>query len=195
MTVLTVFALLGLVAGDVLGIPLWLMTALGAFFLPDLWLKEKVVKRQRAVLKALPSVIDLLNACVEAGLVFEGAMARVAELEKRSVLGEEFRAALQDIRLGKTRREALLAMADRVDLPELTTVVHAVIQAERMGTSMGPMLRVQADDLRVKRRQRAEKLALEAPVKLLMPLLLCIFPVVFLVIFTPIILQLMESLK
>ncbi len=195
IAVLLVFVLSWLIAGDIVGIWVCLLAGFGSFWLPDLWLNEKVMTRKRALLKALPNGLDLLTACVEAGLGFDAALSIVAETDPKSRLGEEILQTLQEIKLGKTRKDALKAMADRVDLQEFTSLVQSLLQADRLGTSMGGILRMQSEELRLKRRQRAEKLALEAPVKLLFPLLLCIFPVVFLIIFTPVVLQLMESFK
>jgi len=163
-------------------LPLVLLV-LGAY-LPLFYLRGKVKRRRTRMLKALPDAMDLLTTCVEAGLGLDAAMARVGEKAKEP-LGEEFRLVLRTMALGRTRREALQQLATRTGLPELQTFANAIMQAETMGVSIGQVLRVQADAIRVQRKQRAEQAAQKAPVKIIIVLALFIFPSMFIVILGP----------
>ncbi|HEY8207537.1 MAG TPA: type II secretion system F family protein, partial [Myxococcaceae bacterium] len=131
--------------------------------------------------------LDLLTLSVEAGLDFTAALAKVVEKGKTGPLRDELQLVLKQLKMGKTREEALKAMVARVDLAPLTMFVMALVQADRMGTSLGKVLRIQSTQLRQDRTQRAEKMAGEAPVKMLFPLIACIFPTVFMILFGPII--------
>ncbi len=153
---------------------------------PLIWVNDQVRKRHLQISRALPYNLDLLTLSVEAGLDFTAALAKVVEKGKGGPLREELRLVLRELKMGKTREEALRAMVKRVDLPALTSFVTALIQADKMGTSLGKVLRIQSTQLRIERTQRAEKLANEAPVKMLFPLIFCIFPTVFMVLFGPI---------
>jgi tight adherence protein C len=166
---------------------IWILAGLifGAFY-PMIWVDDQLKKRQLLVSRALPYNIDLLTLSVEAGLDFTAALAKVVEKGKTGPLCDELALVLKELKMGKTREEALKGMIVRVDMPALTTFLTALIQADRMGTSLGRVLRIQSTQLRVERTQRAEKLANEAPVKMLLPLIACIFPTVFLVLFGPI---------
>jgi tight adherence protein C len=182
-----VFACLGL--GKGIG---WsLFVAFASALHPLLWLKEKIKRRQLQISRALPYNLDLLTLAVEAGLDFGGALARVVEKGRPGPLRDELQLVLKQLKLGKTREEALRAMAARVDLPSLTAFVTALIQAERMGSSLGKVLRIRSTQMRIDRTLRAEKLANQAPVKMLFPLIGCIFPTVFLVLFGPIVFALL----
>jgi tight adherence protein C len=180
--------LAGLIASSALGLGIgWcLATAVVGACHPLLWLKEKRKKRQLQISRALPFNLDLLTLGVEAGLDFGGALARVVEKGKTGPLRDELQLVLKQLKLGRSREEALRAMMARVDLPALTAFATSVIQADRMGTSLGKVLRVQSTQMRIDRTLRAEKLANQAPVKMLFPLIGCIFPTVFLVLFGPI---------
>lgn len=166
---------------------------LGFFFigylLPSLALRDTVKKRQRAIRRALPYTLDLLTLAVEAGLDFTTALAKIAAKLEGNPLGPEVKRLVRDLTMGKTRRQGLKDMADRTGLEELSTVVQALIQADELGASLGPTLRIQSSEMRRKRFDRAEKLAQEAPVKMLGPLIFFIFPVVFIIIFGPIFLR------
>lgn len=166
-------------------------TILG-FFFPQLWLTSKINRRQLEVRRAMPDALDLLTICVEAGLGFEAAMARVSE-KWQSELSLSFARAIQEIQLGKVRREALRNMADRIGLPEMTSFVAAVIQSEQLGVSLARVLRIQSDQMRVKRRQLAEEAAHKAPLKMLIPMTLLIFPSLVIVLMTPALLRLFQS--
>jgi len=158
--------------------------ALLGYFLPELWLRSKINKRQAEILKAMPDALDLLTICVGAGLGFDAAMHKVVE-KWDNELAFEFGRVLREVQLGKTRREALRDMADRVDIPEMTSFVAAIIQSEQLGVSLGKVLQIQADNMRVKRRQRAEEAAQKAPVKMLFPLVFLVMPALFLVLLGP----------
>ncbi len=168
------------------------VAALG-HYLPVLWLGQRIRSRKREILKTLPDALDLLTICVEAGLGFDAAMAKVVE-KWDNELSRGFARALQEIRLGKLRREALRELADTVDLPDLSTFVAAVIQAEQLGVSIAKVLHIQADQMRVRRRQRAEEEARKAPVKIMLPAVLLIFPSLFIIILGPAIINLKQIL-
>ncbi len=161
---------------------------------PGLWLRGVLKVRQRSIQRALPFVLDLLTLSVEAGLDFMNAMQRIVERRKIDPLGEEFVRVLREIQLGKTRRVALRDMAERVDQFEIRTVVNALVQADELGVGIAQILRILSDQMRQRRFERAEKLANEAPVKMLFPLVAFIFPAVFLVLLGPIILQILHEI-
>jgi tight adherence protein C len=144
------------------------------------------------IIKQLPDSFDLITTCVEAGLGLDAALARVAE-KVEGPFAQELRRTLREISLGKMRREAMRELAERTDVQDLTTFVNAVIQAEQMGSSIGSVLRVQSEQLRVRRRQRAEEAAYKAPIKMLFPLVLCIFPTLFIVILGPAVITIMTQ--
>jgi tight adherence protein C len=170
---------------------LGLIAAIG-FVGPKIWLDNRVRHRQKDILKSLPDAFDLVTTCVEAGLGLEAALARVAE-KTAGAFGEELHLMLRDVALGKLRRDALKEMGERVGLQDLTTFINAVVQAESMGTSIAAVLRVQADQMRMKRRQRAEQQAQAAPIKMMFPLVLFIFPTMFIVILGPAGIQIYEQ--
>ncbi len=160
------------------------LVALG-FLLPFLWLRRRVRSRKLAIWRRLPDMFDMVTVCVEAGLGLDAALRQVAAKIK-GPLAEEISLTLRQIGMGRSRREALEDMAYRVDVPEVTTFVNAVIQAESLGTSLGRVLRAQSFSLRVARRQKAEELARRAPVKMVFPLVLFIMPTFFIVTIGPI---------
>ncbi|MBE0699899.1 MAG: type II secretion system F family protein [Anaerolineaceae bacterium] len=162
------------------------------FFFPQLWLTSRIERRQKAVRRAMPDALDLLTICVEAGLGFDSAMAKVSE-KWESELSLAFSRVIQEIQLGKIRREAMRDMADRLGIPEMTSFVAAVIQSEQLGVSMAKVLRIQSDQMRVKRRQHAEEEAHKAPVKMLIPMALLIFPSLMITLMTPAAIRLMNS--
>ncbi len=165
--------------------------ALG-FYLPLLQVKSQISRRQKEVIKALPDALDLLCICVEAGLGFDGAMGKVYEKWDND-LALAFGRVLQEIQLGKLRREALRDMATSIDVPDLTTFVAAIIQADQLGVSMAKILRIQSDQMRVKRRQRAQEMAQKAPVKMVIPLVLLVFPSIWIVLLGPALLKVLNS--
>jgi tight adherence protein C len=158
--------------------------ALVGIVLPQQWLTGRVNSRQKSILKSLPDAIDLLTISVEAGLGFDLAMQRVVE-KWDNELSREFSRVLADTRLGKNRRDALRELTGRTGVGDLSTFVAAVIQADQLGVSIAKILRVQSDQLRIRRRQRAEELAHQAPIKMLFPLVFLIFPAMFVVILGP----------
>jgi tight adherence protein C len=161
--------------------------------LPFMKLGELASGRQKAIRKILPYALDLLCLAVEAGLDFTAALNRIGDNLKRHPFRDEIRLLARDISMGKTRAEALRDMERRIGLEELTSVVSALVQADELGASLGPALRIQSQELQRVRFQRAEKKAMQAPVLMLIPLVLFIFPLVFLIIFTPIILKMLEQ--
>jgi tight adherence protein C len=162
------------------------------FYLPDLLLKSKIDRRQDGIRKAMPDALDLLTICVEAGLSFEAAMAKVYE-KWDNELARAFGRVLREIQLGKVRKEALRDMAERLGITEMTSFVAAVIQSEQLGVSMAQVLRIQADQMRIRRRQIAEEKAHQAPVKMLIPMGIFIFPSICIVLMTPAVLILIKS--
>ena len=161
---------------------------------PLMWLRGTLKRRHLAIMRALPFVLDLLTLSVEAGMDFMGALQRNCERRKLDPLNEELIRMTREIQVGTPRRVALRNMADRVRQPDLKGVAHALIQADELGVSIGSILRIQSDQLRGRRFDRAEKLANEAPVKMLGPLLLCIFPAVLVILLMPILMQAAHNL-
>ena len=153
---------------------------------PIWWVRDRARARRAALARALPYHLDLLTLSVEAGLDFAAALGKVVEKGRGGPLGDELSVALKELRLGRIREDALRDLAARAGMPALTGFAHALAQADRMGTPLGKVLRVLSAQMRAERTQRAEKLAGEAPVKLLLPLIGCIFPTLFLMLFGPI---------
>jgi tight adherence protein C len=159
---------------------------------PDLWLRRKGEARMAIVNRALPDALDLMVICIEAGLGFDAALGRVAD-RMQGPLAEEIRRTMAEMSMGKRRREALKAMVARCPAPDLVSFVAVVSQADQTGVSVGNVLRVQADALRVKRRQRAQEEGHKAPLKMLFPLIFFILPATFAVILGPAALSVMDS--
>jgi len=180
-----VILLLGVVMGNLsFGIIAALAGGVIGFFAPEFWLTRRIKKRRKAVLLAVPDTLDLLTISVRAGLGFDAALGKVVEKTK-GPLADEFRRALAEIRMGKARRDALRDLAGRTDVPALSNFIAAIIQAEQLGVSISKVLQVQSEQLRIERRQRAEEAAAKAPIKMLFPLVGCIFPSMFIVILGP----------
>jgi len=175
------FDLRQIVAGVALGFAGWRM--------PDLWLTRRISARRKAIERALPDALDLIVVTVEAGHGLEGALATVTQ-KVNNPLTEEFDRALQEISLGKSRREALHALSQRAGVPDLQSFIAAILQAEQLGIGIGQVLRVQSEAMRVRRRQRAEETAAKVPVKMLMPLVVFIFPSLILVVLGPTVMRL-----
>lgn len=163
------------------------------FVYPVMWLKRCVAIRHRSIQRALPFVLDLLTLSVEAGVDFMSALRRGIERREIDPLGEELIRVVREIQVGRTRRQALRDLSLRVNLGDLRSVVNSLVQADELGVSIGSILRIQADQIRQRRFERAERLANEAPVKMLFPLMVFIFPSVFLVLLGPIIARLIEQ--
>ncbi len=162
------------------------------FAFPNLWLSGRISARQKAVFRAMPDALDLLTISVEAGLGFDAAMAKVHE-KWINELALEFGRVIQEIRLGKLRRDALRDMADRLGVNEMTSFVAAVIQSEQLGVSMAKVLRIQSDQMRVRRRQMAEEEAHKAPIKMVFPIALLIFPSIMIILLGPAAMLLLAS--
>jgi tight adherence protein C len=169
-----------------------LISAVLGFFLPALWLRSKIQRRQAEIIKQLPDTLDLLTICVEAGLGFDQSIQRVVDKSDHE-LSRALNRYLQETGLGRTRRDALLSMSDRIEVPDVTTFVAAIVQADALGVSMAKVLRIQSEQMRVRRRQRAEQKAHQAPIKMLFPLAFLIFPSIFIVLLGPAVLMLIDS--
>lgn len=197
-TFLAIRFILGVVLG-VLGLiaftdPLYIGgAAIGGFYMPHLMLTSRITNRQTEIRKAMPDALDLLTICVEAGLGFDAAMAKVSE-KWDNQLSLAFARVIKEIQLGKVRREALKDMSDRLGIAEMTSFVAAIIQSEQLGVSMAKVLRIQSDQMRVKRRQLAEEQAHKAPVKMIIPMAFLMFPTIMIIILTPAAIQIMTSL-
>lgn len=174
------------------GLLIAIPAALLGFYLPELWIRSKISRRQNDIRKAMPDALDLLTICVEAGLGFDAAMAKVNE-KWDNELSLAFGRVIREIQLGKLRREALRDMADRLGIAEMSSFVAAVIQSEQLGVSMAKVLRIQSEQMRIKRRQRAEEEAHKAPIKMLFPMAILIFPSIMIVLLGPAALILMQS--
>ena len=150
--------------------------ALVGFILPRYWLTSSINRRKEGVIKKLPDALDLMTICVDAGLTFDGAMAKVKE-KWDDPLSNEFGRVIYEMQLGKTRREALKAMTARLDVPDVQSFIASVLQADQLGVSIGKVLRIQSEQMRVRRRQRAEEKAQQAPIKMLFPMVVFNFPI------------------
>jgi tight adherence protein C len=185
---------------NVLSLPFFVglvMVAVGGLFgytIPEFWLGRRVKKRQHAILLMIPDALDLLTISVRAGLGFDAALAKVVE-KLQGPLSDEFRRALAEVRVGKARREALRDIVPRTEVVPLTNFIGAIIQAEQLGVSISKVLQVQSEQLRIERRQRAEEMAAKAPIKMLFPLVGCIFPSLFIVILGPAIILIVLNLN
>jgi tight adherence protein C len=160
---------------------------------PEFWLGRRIRARQHAILLSIPDALDLLSISVRAGLGFDAALAKVVE-KMPGPLTDEFRRALAEVRVGKARRDALRDIIPRTEVAPLTNFIGAIIQAEQLGVSISKVLQVQSEQLRIERRQRAEEAAAKAPIKILFPLVGCIFPSLFIVILGPAIISIIKNL-
>jgi tight adherence protein C len=154
------------------------------FMLPYLFVRSMIDRRKQAIIKKLPDALDLMTICVDAGLTFNAAMQKVAE-KWDDPLSDEFGRVIYEMQLGKSRRHALKDMSERIDVPDVTSFIAAVLQAEQLGVGIGKVLRIQSEQMRVRRRQRAEEKAQQAPVKMTFPLVFLIFPSIFVVLLGP----------
>jgi len=163
------------------------LAVLGAgigYLVPEFWLGRKIKARQKVILVMIPDTLDLLTISVRAGLGFDAALAKVVE-KLPGPLSDEFRRALAEVRVGKARRDALRDMVPRTNVAPLSNFIGAIVQAEQLGVSISKVLQIQSEQLRIERRQRAEEQAAKAPIKMLFPLVGCIFPSLFIVILGP----------
>jgi len=162
-----------------------------AFFGPDWWLAGTIGSRQHQIVRELPDMLDMLTISVEAGLGFDAALAKLVR-NSRGPLAMEFGRALQEIQVGASRKEALRSMAERVDVPELSAFTASIIQADIFGISVAQVLRTQSAEMRLRRRQRAEEQAQKLPVKMVLPLVLCLLPSTMLVVAGPAVMRIFE---
>jgi tight adherence protein C len=183
-----------LMGGQIAGLPIMFVLGAMAFIGPDFFLNTKARKRREEMGRSLPDTLDLLTVSVEAGLGFDAALVKVCE-KMHGPLIDEFSIMAREIRMGESRRNALRALSDRCATPDIASFCRSLIQAEELGTSLGRTLRVQSVDIRVKRQLDAEEKAMKAPVKMLFPTVLFIFPAMFIVILGPAFLGIVASLK
>lgn len=169
-----------------------IVSAFLGYILPVMWLRAKVDRRKDAVIKKLPDALDLMTICVDAGLTFNAAMQKVDE-KWDDPLANEFGRVIYEMQLGKSRRQSLKDMSDRMDVPDVTSFLAAVLQADQLGVGIGKVLRIQSEQMRVRRRQRAEEKAQQAPVKMMFPMVFLIFPSIFVVLLGPAGFQLMRN--
>jgi len=165
---------------------------LAGYLLPVFWLKNRIKKRQKIILKTLPDAIDLMTISVEAGLAFDGAMQRVAE-KWDNALSNEFARAIAEMRVGKTKRDALKELVARTGVADLSTFVASIIQADQLGVSIAKVLRIQSEQMRIRRRQRAEEQAHKAPILMMIPLVFLVFPATYIVILGPAVPKMMQA--
>jgi len=163
------------------------------YFFPEIWLNDTRKKREKDITRALPAFLDFISMSVEAGLNFTGALAQAMDKVPKSALYNEFAIVIRDVRAGMSRADALQKMAQRIDVKDVTVFIRAIITSERLGSSMKKTLQVQSEQRRNERFQRAEKMAMEAPVKLIGPLIMFIFPVTFIVLGFPIVMKFMAE--
>ena len=188
------FAVVGLLGFPFLiGAGFAIIGGLLGYTIPEFWLGGRVKKRQKAILMMIPDALDLLTISVRAGLGFDAALGKVVE-KLKGPLSDEFRRALAEVRVGKARRDALRDIVPRTEVGPLTNFIGAIIQAEQLGVSISKVLQVQSEQLRIERRQRAEEMAAKAPIKMLFPLVGCIFPSLFIVILGPAIILIVLNL-
>lgn len=196
---LIAFAVIGLLVGLlltkgalVLALLFGVVGAAIGYIAPEFWLGKKIAARSLSMVLQLPDALDLLTISVEAGLGFDAALAKVVE-KMEGPLVDEFRQALAEVRMGRTRREALRDVANRADAQPVSNFIGAIIQAEQLGVPIAKVLQIQSNQLRIERRQRAEEAAAKAPVKMLFPMVGCIFPTIFIVILGPAVVTIMSG--
>jgi len=165
----------------------------GGYIIPEFWLKGKIKRVKTSIVKELPDAIDLLALCVNAGLDFMLSLKWVVEKSPKSVMIDELNTVLQEINVGKTRRDAIRDLATRYELPDLSTFSRTLVQADKMGTSVTEALNILSEEMRLARYRRGEQIALKAPLKMLVPLLVFIFPVVGILVAGPILLDFIEN--
>jgi tight adherence protein C len=190
------YGVLGFIMGlDTDRILLFVVIGLGfGLIIPNSMLNSRIKKRAKTALKELPDFVDLLTVSLEAGLGFDSALSKVIQKQK-GVLADEFHRCLDEVRLGKTRREGLAGIKKRLDVDEISTLINSIIRAEKLGVGMVQVLRIQSAEVREKRKQRAEEQAMKAPIKILFPLVLFIFPSLFIIILGPAVIQIINTFK
>ncbi len=180
-------------SGGVKGAMILLGSGLLGYFMPDLWLRGKVSSRKIEIQRALPDALDLLTVSVEAGLGFDMALSKVVE-KLKGPLADEFGQVLHEVRMGKPRRDAMKALAVRVDSPDVSQFIAALVQADKLGVSLANVLRVQSDQMRLRRRQRAEQTAMRAPLKMSFVLVFFVLPALMIVLLGPAVIQVVAQL-
>ena len=170
-----------------------MVLAIGAAggILPNVILNSKIRERQKNIMKTMPDIMDLLTVSVEAGLGFDAALSKVVD-KMPGTLSEEFVVLLSEIKIGKTRKDAMYQMADRIGVPDFRSFISAVVQADQLGVSLGRVLRIQSDQIRVNRKQRIQEKAMKAPIKMLIPMVVFIFPAIFIVLLGPTVINLIH---
>jgi len=187
------FLLFGVLFANLMGGLLIALIGAGiGYMLPEFWLGRKIKARQKVILVMIPDTLDLLTISVRAGLGFDAALAKVVE-KLPGPLSDEFRRALAEVRVGKARRDALRDMVPRTNVAPLSNFIGAIVQAEQLGVSISKVLQIQSEQLRIERRQRAEEQAAKAPIKMLFPLVGCIFPSLFIVILGPALISIVKT--
>jgi tight adherence protein C len=176
---------------------IYILLAMVGFYLPSIWLRIKTNRRKEEIKDGFPDMLDLLVVCVEAGMGLDSALVRVGDEMKlgNKAISDEFNLLNTQMRLGKARQDALRALASRVNLDDVKNLVTVLVQTEKFGTSVGTALRTHSDFMRVERRQRAEEKAVKLPIKLLIPLIFCIFPSLFIVILGPALIQVFRIMQ
>jgi tight adherence protein C len=197
LALIPVWALLAFVVVPLGGgskLAIFALLTLASVLGPDAILNRRVAERQHAIQVKLPDILDLLTISVEAGLGFEQALDRTVAAVP-GPLSEEFGRMLGEVRAGASRADAMRALDERIDVPEVRSFVLAILQADTFGVSIGRVLRAQADEMRIKRRQLAQEQALKAPVKMLFPMVFCIFPALFVVVIGPAVINISKNFK
>jgi len=169
-----------------------IVSAVASYLMPQFLLSKKITERQQEIQQTLPDVLDLLTVSVEAGLGFDSALVKVVDKIKGPI-SEEFERLLQEIRMGKPRRDAMRDLGNRTNVEDLANFITAIVQADKLGVSIGKVLRVQSNQIRLKRKQRAEEAAMKAPIKMLLPLVFFIFPTIFIILLGPAVIKVINS--
>ena len=180
-------------AGGMKGVGFLIVSGLFGYFMPELWLKGRIDSRKQEIQRKLPDALDLLTVSVEAGLGFDIALSKVVE-KMEGPLAEEFSKVLHEVRMGKPRRDAMRALSSRVDIPDMSQFISALVQADKLGVSIANVLRVQSDQMRLRRRQRAEQTAMRAPLKMSFILVFFVLPALMIVLLGPAVISVIQEL-
>lgn len=192
LTLMLILAMLTAYGISAKMIPILTALAIG-YFLPDFWLRQKINARKNVITRLFPELVDLLSLCMESGIDFTTAMDWIVRKTRPTQMIEELAFVLEEIRWGKPRSQALKDMAKRLNIPEVSSFAQTMVQAEKMGTPVVETFNIISEDIRLRRFHRGERLALQAPIKMLLPLIFCILPVIGIVIGGPILLQFMQG--
>lgn len=180
---------------DMMDIIVMIISGVFGLFLPELWLKNQIESRKKVILKELPDIIDLLALCTEAGLSLDMAFNKIISAFKKGILKDELSQVFYEIKIGKNKKEAFKDMSRKMNLPEISSFISIISQAEQLGVGVSKTLKSFSSDMRIKYYQRVEKMAFEAPIKLLFPLIVFIFPTTFLILLGPLIINFMKVLS